>query len=94
MGDVGAVAKLIEYTVGLIADPLLTTWRTKREVEASRVSAEGQAALALGTGGLIDYCPDGCISSSRPTHVTRQQPHTNDNQMAGRMSWLTELEAC
>ena len=45
MGDVGAVAKLIEYTVGVFADPLLATWRAKKEVRANRVRAEGQAEV-------------------------------------------------
>lgn len=43
MGEVGAVAKLVQYTIGLLADPLLATWRAKREVEANRIRAEGQA---------------------------------------------------
>ena len=43
MGDVGAVAKLAEYAISLVADPLLATWRAKREVEADRIRAEGRA---------------------------------------------------
>ena len=43
MGDVGAVAKLAQYTISLLADPLLATWRAKREVAADRIRAEGQA---------------------------------------------------
>lgn len=43
MGDVGAIAKLAQYTIGLLADPLLATWRAKREVEANRIRAKGQA---------------------------------------------------
>lgn len=43
MGDVGAVAKLAQYTISLLADPLLATWRAKREVKADRIRAEGQA---------------------------------------------------
>lgn len=52
MGDVGAVAKLAQYTISLLADPLLATWRAKREVRADRIRAEGRAEfmeiLAIG----------------------------------------------
>ena len=41
--SVDAVAKLAQYTIGLLADPLLATWRARREVKADRIRAEGQA---------------------------------------------------
>ena len=43
MGDVGAVAKLVQYTVSLLADPLLATWRAKREVKAGIIRSKGLA---------------------------------------------------
>lgn len=45
MGDVGAVAKLAQYTLNLLAEPLLATLRARREVKANRIRAEGQAEI-------------------------------------------------
>ena len=41
--SVDAIAKLAQYTISLLADPLLATWRARREVAADRIRAEGQA---------------------------------------------------
>ena len=41
--SVDAIAKLAQYTISLLADPLLATWRARREVTADRIRAEGQA---------------------------------------------------
>ena len=43
MGEVAAVAKFGQYLVSLFADPLLATWRARREVEANRIRALGDA---------------------------------------------------
>ena len=52
MGDVGAVAKLAQYTMSLFAEPLLLTLRARQEVKANKIRAEGQAEtmeiLAIG----------------------------------------------
>ena len=45
MGDVGAVAKLAQYTMSLLAEPLLATLRARQEVKANRIRAEGQAEI-------------------------------------------------
>ena len=42
MGDVAAVAKFGQYLVSLFADPVLATWRARREVEANRIRALGE----------------------------------------------------
>ena len=36
-----AITKLAQYTISLVADPLLATWRAKREVQADKIRAEG-----------------------------------------------------
>ena len=43
--SVDAIAKLAHYTISLLADPLLATWRARREVEANRIRARGQADI-------------------------------------------------
>lgn len=45
MGDVGAVAKLAQYTMSLLAEPLLATLRARQEVKANRIRAKGQAEI-------------------------------------------------
>ena len=45
MGEIGAVAKLAQYTISLVADPLLATWRAKREIEADKIRAESHAEV-------------------------------------------------
>ena len=45
MGDVGAVAKLAQYTMNLLAEPLLATLRARQEVKANRIRAEGHAEI-------------------------------------------------
>ena len=43
--SVDAIAKLAQYTISLLADPLLVTWRARREVEANRILAHGEAEV-------------------------------------------------
>lgn len=43
--SVDAIAKLAQYAVSLVADPLLATWRAKRGVQADRIRAVGQAEI-------------------------------------------------
>lgn len=45
MGEVGAVAKLAQYTMSLLAEPLLATLRARQEVKANKIRAEGQAEI-------------------------------------------------
>ena len=45
MGGVEASVKFAQYLVGLLADPLLAKWRARKEVEANRVLAHGQAEV-------------------------------------------------
>ena len=42
---IDGIVKLAQYTVSLLADPLLATWRAKREVEANRIRAHGQTEV-------------------------------------------------
>ena len=42
---VDAIAKLAQYLVSILADPLLATWRARREVEANKILAHGEAEV-------------------------------------------------
>lgn len=46
MGEIGAVAKLLQYISSLLAEPSLATWRARKQVEAQRILALGEAEVA------------------------------------------------
>ncbi|MXY96506.1 MAG: DUF2806 domain-containing protein [Gemmatimonadetes bacterium] len=46
MGEIGAVAKFLQYISSLLAEPSLATWRARKQVEAQRILALGEAEVA------------------------------------------------
>ena len=46
MGEVAAVAKFLQHISSLLAEPSLATWRARKQVEAQRILALGEAEVA------------------------------------------------